>query len=119
PAARPAARQPAPPSRPAAAPARNGQPPAPVLPPAPTPPPVFVKGLEPRRPTGALRYSAPSVDGSQGPVTSYSDGGVPGAPARAGGAPAGSKTPARNALCPCGSGRKYKRCHGDPARRSA
>jgi preprotein translocase subunit SecA len=22
----------------------------------------------------------------------------------------------RNAPCPCGSGRKYKRCHGDPSR---
>ncbi|MDT5246066.1 MAG: preprotein translocase subunit SecA, partial [Mycobacterium sp.] len=20
----------------------------------------------------------------------------------------------RNAACPCGSGKKYKRCHGDP-----
>jgi preprotein translocase subunit SecA len=26
---------------------------------------------------------------------------------------------ARNGLCPCGSGRKFKRCHGDPARRNA
>jgi preprotein translocase subunit SecA len=23
----------------------------------------------------------------------------------------------RNAPCPCGSGRKYKRCHGDPRNR--
>jgi preprotein translocase subunit SecA len=22
--------------------------------------------------------------------------------------------PSRNAPCPCGSGKKYKRCHGDP-----
>ena len=27
--------------------------------------------------------------------------------------------PGRNDPCPCGSGRKYKRCHGDPARRSS
>ncbi|HLZ36350.1 MAG TPA: SEC-C metal-binding domain-containing protein [Mycobacteriales bacterium] len=26
---------------------------------------------------------------------------------------------ARNELCPCGSGKKYKRCHGDPRRRPA
>jgi preprotein translocase subunit SecA len=26
---------------------------------------------------------------------------------------------ARNDLCPCGSGRKYKRCHGNPASRNA
>ena len=25
----------------------------------------------------------------------------------------------RNDLCPCGSGRKYKRCHGDPRTRGA
>ena len=25
----------------------------------------------------------------------------------------------RNALCPCGSGKKYKRCHGAPAGRPA
>jgi preprotein translocase subunit SecA len=24
----------------------------------------------------------------------------------------------RNAPCPCGSGKKYKRCHGDPRNRS-
>jgi preprotein translocase subunit SecA len=23
--------------------------------------------------------------------------------------------PARNAPCPCGSGKKYKKCHGSPA----
>ncbi|MGH3647444.1 MAG: SEC-C metal-binding domain-containing protein, partial [Micromonosporaceae bacterium] len=23
-------------------------------------------------------------------------------------------TPSRNAPCPCGSGKKYKRCHGAP-----
>ena len=25
----------------------------------------------------------------------------------------------RNDLCPCGSGRKFKRCHGDPRTRGA
>jgi preprotein translocase subunit SecA len=84
------------------------------MPAAPTPPSVFVKGLEPHRPAAGLRYSAPSVDGGAEPEASYqgAGGGLPGASdeARGGG-------PARNAPCPCGSGRKYKRCHGDPARR--
>ncbi|MDQ6658274.1 MAG: SEC-C metal-binding domain-containing protein [Actinomycetota bacterium] len=25
-----------------------------------------------------------------------------------------TKEPARNAPCPCGSGKKYKQCHGRP-----
>ncbi len=57
-------------------------------------------GLAPRRPQ-RLQYSAPSVDGgthvetTQGPDDDF---------ARVG----------RNDPCPCGSGRKFKRCHGDP-----
>ncbi|MDQ4105436.1 MAG: SEC-C metal-binding domain-containing protein [Actinomycetota bacterium] len=30
------------------------------------------------------------------------------------GAGNGAGEPARNAPCPCGSGKKYKRCHGAP-----
>lgn len=97
---------------PPAAPPAPAAPAAPEPPAAPAPPPVFVKGLEPHRMSGGLRYSAPSVDGSQEPATSYDRaGGVGGTGAERGGGPA------RNAPCPCGSGRKYKRCHGDPARR--
>jgi preprotein translocase subunit SecA len=56
-------------------------------------------GLEPRRPR-QLQYSAPSDnygvehrrDSSADPFANVG----------------------RNDLCPCGSGRKYKRCHGDP-----
>jgi hypothetical protein len=61
-------------------------------------------GLAPRRPQ-RLQYSAPSVDGgahvetSQGPAGEFSRVG-------------------RNDPCPCGSGRKFKRCHGDPRMRS-
>jgi preprotein translocase subunit SecA len=67
---------------------------------------------QPNRPAG-LQYSAPTVDGeggvqrSQAPVTR----------------PDGSSDTAqfgevaRNAPCPCGSGRKYKRCHGAPSNR--
>ena len=63
-------------------------------------------GLAPRR-AQQLQYSAPSLDGgarvetSQGPA-------VDDAFARAG----------RNDPCPCGSGRKFKRCHGDPRMRA-
>ncbi|MEX5708969.1 preprotein translocase subunit SecA [Parafrankia sp. FMc6] len=105
---------------------------APEPPPAPvpaSPPPVFVKGLEPHRPTGGLRYTAPSVDGGSSTVTTVDNGSElsragGGGPRSAGGGVSrgagegGTARPARNAPCPCGSGRKYKRCHGDPARRN-
>ena len=79
-----------------------------------------------------LLYSAPVIDGAAG-----TGGGVmvrEAAPALGiGNAPGGSSPgaqaanrrpapgqavgsgPARNAPCPCGSGKKYKRCHGAPA----
>jgi preprotein translocase subunit SecA len=56
-------------------------------------------GLEPRRPR-QLQYSAPSEGGGvehRGDSTANPFANV-----------------GRNDLCPCGSGRKYKRCHGDP-----
>jgi preprotein translocase subunit SecA len=65
-----------------------------------------VKGLEglgPRRPDH-LQYTAPSETGD---VVVQGDGG--------GGEYAGV---GRNALCPCGSGKKFKRCHGDPRLRN-
>jgi len=30
----------------------------------------------------------------------------------------GGQDPRRNATCPCGSGLKYKRCHGDPQKKA-
>ena len=50
-----------------------------------------------------LEYSAPSVDGGTHVETSR-------------GAAGGDEYSrvGRNDPCPCGSGRKYKRCHGDP-----
>jgi len=68
-------------------------------------PKVAAPGLGADRPrSGRLSYSAPSADGDGSvEVTSEAvDDGTdyPGT--------------ARNALCPCGSGKKYKRCHGDP-----
>ncbi|HEX4655222.1 MAG TPA: SEC-C metal-binding domain-containing protein, partial [Mycobacteriales bacterium] len=67
---------------------------------------------QPNRPAG-LQYSAPTVDGEGG--VQRSSGSVT--------RPDGSSDTAqfaevaRNAPCPCGSGRKYKRCHGAPANR--
>ncbi|MEQ7010116.1 preprotein translocase subunit SecA [Actinopolymorpha sp. B17G11] len=76
---------------------------------------VVARGLAaPARPT-RLSYSAPTVDGEGGVVrrneSAARSGAAPGAHADYSGTP-------RNAACPCGSGRKYKRCHGDPKARA-
>ena len=63
-------------------------------------------GLAPRR-AQRLQYSAPSVDGGTHVETSR------GPAARDDYARVG-----RNDPCPCGSGRKFKRCHGDPRMRA-
>ena len=62
---------------------------------------IVAKGLGPARPQN-LQYSAPTLDGTDSLVTTANadDGEYAGT--------------ARNAPCPCGSGKKYKRCHGDP-----
>ena len=60
----------------------------------------------PKRPAN-LSYSAPTVDG-EGGVTRTSG------PATGGGSGGGFANVSRNAPCPCGSGRKFKRCHGAP-----
>ena len=65
-------------------------------------PVLKAKGLE-AAPTRALSYSAPDESGRVANLGS--DGGA--------GASAYEGTP-RNAPCPCGSGRKYKLCHGRP-----
>ncbi|XRQ11279.1 preprotein translocase subunit SecA [Actinomadura welshii] len=65
-------------------------------------PAIKAKGLEkPSRPK-KLDYSAPTVDG---------DGGVEHHTEETKDEYAGVN---RNDPCPCGSGKKYKRCHGDP-----
>ena len=61
------------------------------------------KGLQAHRRSDNLQYSAPTLDAAE-----------PEAPAT-GGAAVSSGEPGRNAPCPCGSGKKYKRCHGAPA----
>ena len=71
-------------------------------------PAVVTPGLsQPQRPA-RLSYSAPTVDG-EAQVQRSTDSG--------GGEEFGKV--GRNAPCPCGSGRKYKLCHGDPRNRPA
>jgi preprotein translocase subunit SecA len=70
-------------------------------------PHVMAKGLsQPTKPK-KLSYTAPTVDGDAAPEVQVADDEDP------------FGKVSRNAPCPCGSGRKYKRCHGDPARRNA
>jgi len=65
-------------------------------------PTIRAKGLDkPNRPQN-LSYSAPSEDGDA--EVHASAGGEDDAFAGVG----------RNSLCPCGSGQKFKRCHGAP-----
>jgi len=68
---------------------------------------VVAPGLgRPQRPS-RLSYSAPSTDGG-GQVERRTESAGDGKFAKVG----------RNAPCPCGSGRKYKLCHGDPRNRA-
>jgi preprotein translocase subunit SecA len=61
------------------------------------------------RPTD-LRYSGPAEDG--GTATRSGNGG--GRDGSRGESTAAGAEPSRNRPCPCGSGRKYKQCHGSP-----
>jgi preprotein translocase subunit SecA len=74
-----------------------------------TGPQLAVKGLDEPRPPAQLQYSAPSLDSSP------KDSGQSKAAKSA--TVTGTKEPARNAPCPCGSGKKYKVCHGAPGKR--
>jgi preprotein translocase subunit SecA len=102
------------PAQPPAQPARPRRPQRPRQPPAAPPeddgpkvPAALASpGLaRPRRP-GQLSYSAPSEDGS-GAAERRTDGAADTDFSRVG----------RNAPCPCGSGKKFKVCHGDPRNR--
>ena len=67
------------------------------------------KGLGGPAKATPLTYSGPREDG--GTETRSGNG----SPVKQGTATAtGSKEPSRNAPCPCGSGKKYKLCHGRP-----
>jgi preprotein translocase subunit SecA len=68
-------------------------------------PRIQAKGLSNSNRPQRLSYSAPTIDGDD-EVSVHTDAADSGALEYAG-------TP-RNAACPCGSGKKYKRCHGDP-----
>jgi preprotein translocase subunit SecA len=72
-------------------------------PPARHAPALTAKGLQTASRSENLQYSAPTLDASE-PEKSA-----------AGGAAVSGGEPGRNAPCPCGSGKKYKRCHGAPA----
>jgi len=67
-------------------------------------PNITAKGLNEPAPR-KMSYSAPTVDGDAGTEV------------QADAAQDEFAGVSRNELCPCGSGRKFKRCHGDPARR--
>jgi preprotein translocase subunit SecA len=71
---------------------------------------MVAKGLDaPKRPA-QLQYTAPTVDGdpNAAPQTVRNE---------SSGADFGDVP--RNAPCPCGSGKKFKRCHGDPKTRTS
>jgi preprotein translocase subunit SecA len=75
-----------------------------------TPARVLAKGLEgPSEDASAFQYSAPSEDGSDQPVVRRA-----GTTASAAGKATDVAYPGtgRNKPCPCGSGKKYKMCHG-------
>jgi preprotein translocase subunit SecA len=106
--------------------------------PSPKPVEIRAKGLgQPSQPR-AFQYSSPEIDGDAGsgravieqaPAPALGLGRANGTASRPSGpqspmsagarmpAPGqaiGTGGPSRNAPCPCGSGRKYKRCHGAP-----
>ena len=56
----------------------------------------------------ALQYTAPTLDAAPSTTGVTTSGGPGGTGVTTGG------TQHRNELCSCGSGRKFKRCHGDP-----
>ncbi|MER7243947.1 preprotein translocase subunit SecA [Kribbella sp. NPDC000426] len=68
-------------------------------------PRLRAKGLSTESRPQRLSYSAPTIDGDD-EVARHEDA-VEGGKLEYAGTP-------RNAACPCGSGKKYKRCHGDP-----
>ena len=66
-------------------------------------PHIRAKGLQTARAPQNLTYTAPSEDGEaevSGQTVTNADDPYAGV--------------SRNALCPCGSGKKYKKCHGAP-----
>jgi len=98
-----------------AAPAPVAPEPVPAEPAAPVPPAtapqartVLPESFGRRDRGDGLRYSAPNAEG--GVATS----GGPATADRLTGQVTSGQEQSRNAPCHCGSGKKYKRCHGDP-----
>jgi preprotein translocase subunit SecA len=111
PAARPAVAPPQPAARPAGQPARPAAAQATGRHAAAEPEPGSVlpaafRGAAP----SDLRYTGPTETGQ---AATRSGGGRPGA-GRGDTASRSGSEPSRNRPCPCGSGRKYKQCHGSP-----
>jgi preprotein translocase subunit SecA len=74
-------------------------------------PALSAKGLQTGGRSDNLQYSAPTLDSTEPERTATGGSAV----RATGGAAASGGEPGRNAPCPCGSGKKYKRCHGAPA----
>jgi len=74
------------------------------------PPRIAARGMAPPSQPRQLSYSAPTVDGASG---------ADGVEVSADDVDDPYANVGRNEPCPCGSGRKFKRCHGDPASRAA
>jgi preprotein translocase subunit SecA len=84
-------------------------------------PHITAKGLEQSRTPQHLSYSAPSEEDTAlaVPAAFGGDAETPGRPPAHPGTTVTNTDDefadvGRNALCPCGSGKKYKRCHGAP-----
>jgi preprotein translocase subunit SecA len=82
-------------------------------------PQIMAKGLEQSRAPQHLSYSAPSEDDTALAVPAAFGGAQQTEPpARPGTTVTNADDEfadvGRNALCPCGSGKKFKRCHGAP-----
>lgn len=73
-------------------------------------PHIEAKGLAPSRPQ-KLQYTAPSEVADGSVTKTAAKNALPDAEG------IDFSNVSRNSLCPCGSGRKFKRCHGDPRNR--
>jgi preprotein translocase subunit SecA len=77
-------------------------------------PQIVAKGLRMASQPQRLAYTAPTVDGDTGVEAREEQPSAGSTPSAVRGELEYAGTP-RNAPCPCGSGKKYKRCHGDPS----
>jgi preprotein translocase subunit SecA len=97
--------------------ARQGQPARPLGAPPPVPAdPAATTDVLPAAFRGSrsteLRYTGPAEDGT--PTRAQSGNGAQRDGSRGEATAKRAAQPSRNRPCPCGSGRKYKQCHGSP-----